>query len=61
MKHGRSVHCMAMATKRSFAPTQSYNWHVIGLAETCITGKGKYDMEEAIKLIYSGEEEGGEA
>ena len=40
---------------------RGYNWHVIGLAETHITGKGEYDMEEGIKLIYSGEEEGGEA
>ena len=40
---------------------RSYNWHVIGLAETHITGKGEYDMEEGIKLICSGKEEGGEA
>ena len=35
------------------------NWHVIDLAETRITGKGEYDVEEGIKLIYSGK--GGEA
>ena len=40
---------------------RGYNWHVIGLAETHITGKGEYDMEEGIKLIYSCKEEGGEA
>ena len=40
---------------------RGYNQHVIGLAETHIAGKGEYDMEEGIKLIYSGKEEGGEA
>ena len=40
---------------------RGYNWHVIGLAEAHITGKGEYDLEEGIKLIYSGKEEGGEA
>ena len=40
---------------------RGYNWHVIGFAVTFITGKGEYDMEEGIKWICSGEEEGGEA
>ena len=40
---------------------RGYNWHVTGLGETHITGKGEYGMEEGIKLIYSGKEKGGEA
>ena len=40
---------------------RGYKWHVTGLAETHITGKGEYDIREGIKLIYSGKEEEGEA
>ena len=58
------LYCTAWwpATKRSFCTSsEATTGHVIGLAETNITGKGEYDMDKGIKLIYSGEEEGGEA
>ena len=62
LKHGPSICCVVTATKRSFC-TSSEATTSMSLAWQKLTsqGKGEYDMEEGIKLIYNGEEEGGEA
>ena len=45
-----SICCIVMSNKEiHLQQLRGFNWYVIGLAETHITRKGEYDMEEGIK------------